>query len=116
MLSIACDHLRAPAYYTASVENECSWKAYPCSNYGIFLLELCQKCNGECPTLGYDADETKMTGKHYLNTNSHEPFCGKLIFNSVKYCMCVCSFSFNFTELIIALYFKSPCMSKTLNT
>ena len=77
---VVCDHTRATEYYIASVQNKCSWKAYPCSSYVAFMLGRCKSCNGECPSVGYDADHTKKTGDHYLKTNSHAPFCGSCLF------------------------------------
>lgn len=73
--TFACPHYRATEYYIASVQNECSWKARPCSSYTKFLFGLCKSCNGECPSLGYDADKTQKTGKHYLKTTTKAPFC-----------------------------------------
>ena len=77
-LDVSCDHGRAVEYYIESVQNKCEWKAYPCSSYQLFKLGRCKKCKGECPSMGYDADRTKQTGKHYLKTNSKAPFCGRL--------------------------------------
>jgi len=76
LISTFCDHSMAPLFYIASVKNECSWKAYPCSYYILFKLGLCKECDGECPSMGYAADRTKKTGKHYLGTNAETPFCG----------------------------------------
>ena len=74
---MACDHRRAPEYYTASVKRQCSWTAYPCSSYNDFESGKCLNCNGECPAMGYDADRTEKTGTYFLKTNSNTPFCGK---------------------------------------
>jgi len=76
LFNAMCDHSRAPLFYIESVKSKCSWKAYPCSNYLFFKLGFCKKCNGECPSMGYAADRTKKTGKHYLRTNKKAPFCG----------------------------------------
>ena len=73
-----CDHRRAPKYFLASVEESCSWKAYPCANYNRFLKGSCTSCNGECPSLGFDADLTKKGGSFYLQTTSKDPFCGTM--------------------------------------
>ena len=105
VFSMTCNHMRAPAYYTASVENKCSWKAYPCSTYAQFLLGFCKKCNCQCPTLGYNADETKTIGKYYLKTNSEEPFCGRSNCHLMKYFVCVC-----------VILIKIPCTSFTRAT
>jgi len=78
LFNAMCDHSRAPLFYIESVKSKCSWKAYPCSNYLFFKLGFCKKCNGECPSMGYAADRTKKTGKHYLRTNKKAPFCGRL--------------------------------------
>jgi len=67
--SISCNHMRAPAYYTASVKRLCSWTAYPCSSYRNFQRGKCLRCNGSCPSMGYDADRTKRSGTFYLTTN-----------------------------------------------
>ena len=73
---IACDHMRAPTYYIASVKGPCSWKAYPCDSYQLFQQGKCEQCTRECSAMGYNANP-RMTGKFYLKTNSQEPFCGK---------------------------------------
>lgn len=72
-----CDHMRATEYYIATVQNLCSWKAFPCQSYRDFKAGKCLQCNGECPTMGYGADETKKSGDHYLKTTSKAPFCGE---------------------------------------
>ena len=72
--TVVCKHRRSTEYYIASVQNLCSWKAYPCSE-AFFLLGICGSCNGKCPSLGYAADRTKKTGRHYLRTNNQPPFC-----------------------------------------
>ncbi|CAH3035435.1 unnamed protein product, partial [Porites evermanni] len=74
----ACDHSRAQKYFLASVEGSCSWKAYPCADYDTFLKGSCTSCNGECPSLGFDADLTKKGGSFYLETTSNDPFCGTI--------------------------------------
>ena len=74
--TVICDHMRAPEYYIASVQNRCSWKAYPCRDYSDFEKGKCRACNGECPSMGYDTDKTKRSGSFYLKTNSKAPFCG----------------------------------------
>lgn len=73
--TVICDHVRAPQYYIASVQNRCSWKAYPCRDYSDFEKGKCRACNGECPSMGYDADKTKRSGSFYLKTSSKAPFC-----------------------------------------
>ncbi|XP_078354767.1 pancreatic lipase-related protein 2-like isoform X1 [Oculina patagonica] len=74
--SVSCEHMRATEYYIATVQNRCSWKAYPCTSYSDFKKGKCQQCNGECPTMGYGADHTKCSGTFYLKTNHKAPFCG----------------------------------------
>ena len=71
------NHRRTPEYYIASVENHCSWKAYPCTSFSDFEDGKCVTCNGACPTMGYGADRTKRVGDFYLKTNSAAPFCGE---------------------------------------
>lgn len=71
-----CDHARSVYYYFASIKNQCSWKAHPCAS-----LAACQRgeftdCIGECPSMGYSADEPKRKGTFYLKTTSQKPFCG----------------------------------------
>ena len=78
--SVPCDHMRAPEYYTASVQGSCSWTAYPCVNYATFEQRKCQVCDGACPSMGFDADRTKKEGTFFLKTNSKAPFCGKSVF------------------------------------
>ena len=79
IFTTSCHHLRAPEYYIATVQNQCSWKAYPCSSYLWFWSGLCNRCYGECPSMGYSADQTKHTGNYFLDTTSKKPFCGKSI-------------------------------------
>ncbi|XP_068719821.1 pancreatic lipase-related protein 2-like [Montipora capricornis] len=74
--TIGCNHLRSAEYYIASVQNKCSWKAYPCKTNLRYLLGLCVTCDDECPTLGFAADQTNKNGTYFMTTNSHEPFCG----------------------------------------
>ncbi|KAL9951922.1 hypothetical protein ACROYT_G044676 [Oculina patagonica] len=74
--TVTCEHSRAREYYIASVQNLCSWKAYPCTSYSDFKKGKCQQCNGECPSMGYGADHTKRSGTFYLKTNNKAPFCG----------------------------------------
>ena len=80
---VSCDHYRATYFYVATVKEEnrlqCPWEAYPCRSVLDFKNGNCRKCNGECPTMGYRADETKQTGTFYLKTNSKAPFCGEQI-------------------------------------
>ena len=77
IFTTSCHHLRAPEYYIATVQNRCSWKAYPCSSYLWFWSGLCNRCYGECPSMGYSADKTKHTGSYFLDTTSKKPFCGE---------------------------------------
>lgn len=76
---LSCSHRRAYEFYIASVQNRCSWKAYPCSSFSDFEDGMCRTCNGACPTMGYGADHTKRLGYFYLKTNGALPFCGKQI-------------------------------------
>ncbi|XP_015759009.1 PREDICTED: inactive pancreatic lipase-related protein 1-like [Acropora digitifera] len=71
---IACDHMRAPTYYIASVKGPCTWRAYPCNSYQLFQQGKCKQCTRRCSAMGYNANP-RMTGKFYLKTNSQEPFC-----------------------------------------
>jgi len=75
-LDLSCSHRRAYEFYIASVQNRCSWKAYPCSSFSDFEDGMCRTCNGACPTMGYGADHTKRLGYFYLKTNGALPFCG----------------------------------------
>ncbi|XP_074616701.1 pancreatic lipase-related protein 2-like [Acropora palmata] len=75
IFTTSCHNLRAPEYYIATVQNQCSWKAYPCSSYLWFWSGLCNTCYGECPSMGYSADKTKHTGSYFLDTTSKKPFC-----------------------------------------
>ncbi|XP_058961750.2 pancreatic triacylglycerol lipase-like [Pocillopora verrucosa] len=71
-----CDHARSVKYYYASVQNLCSWKAYPCQSLNDCENGKTTACIGECPSVGYGADQTKKVGRFYLRTNSKAPFCG----------------------------------------
>lgn len=72
-----CSHRRVYEFYIATVQNLCSWRAYPCTNFSDFEDGKCTTCNGACPTMGYGADLTKRVGYFYLRTNSALPFCGE---------------------------------------
>lgn len=74
--TVICDHMRAPEYYIASVQNNCSWKALPCHSLSDCEKRKSTPCHGKCPSMGYDADKTAPTGNFYLKTNSNSPFCG----------------------------------------
>nr|XP_058961752.1 pancreatic triacylglycerol lipase-like [Pocillopora verrucosa] len=74
--TVICDHMRAPEYYIASVQNNCSWKALPCHSLSDCEAGKNTTCDGKCPSMGYDADKTDLTGNYYLKTNSNPPFCG----------------------------------------
>ena len=78
--TVICDHMRAPEYYIASVQNNCSWKAFPCHSLSDCEAGKNTTCDGKCPSMGYDADKTDLTGNYYLKTNSNPPFCGMLVF------------------------------------
>ncbi|XP_027053477.1 inactive pancreatic lipase-related protein 1-like [Pocillopora damicornis] len=71
-----CDHARSVEYYYASVQNPCSWKAYPCQSLNDCENGKTTACIGECPSVGYGADQTKKVGRFFLRTNSKAPFCG----------------------------------------
>lgn len=76
MRTVICDHVRSVDYYYASLQNRCSWKAYPCQTFTDCEKGKYTKCIGECPSMGYGADQTKKTGRFYLRTTSKAPFCG----------------------------------------
>ena len=86
---VSCDHYRATYFYIATVKEEnrsqCLWEAYPCRSVLDFKNGNCRKCNGECPTMGYRADETKQTGSFYLKTNNKAPFCGEKILSEDRF-------------------------------
>ncbi|CAH3134874.1 unnamed protein product [Pocillopora meandrina] len=60
--TVICDHMRAPEYYIASVQNNCSWKAFPCHSLSDCEAGKSTPCYGKCPSMGYDADKTALTG------------------------------------------------------
>ncbi|XP_068676334.1 inactive pancreatic lipase-related protein 1-like [Montipora foliosa] len=71
----ACDHLRAPDYYIATVKGLYDWTAYPCESYKVFQGGKCLQCEPDgCSRMGYYAESSK-TGNFYLNTNKKKPFC-----------------------------------------
>ncbi|XP_068676124.1 inactive pancreatic lipase-related protein 1-like [Montipora foliosa] len=75
--TLACDHMRAPDYYIATVKGPCHWIAYPCDSYKNFQNGKCLQCQPDgCSRMGYYADPSK-SGKFYLNTNKKKPFCDK---------------------------------------
>lgn len=76
-----CDHARSLYYYFASIKNQCSWEARPCASLPACERGEYTECIGECPSMGYSADETKRNGTFYLKTTSEVPFCGMWVSN-----------------------------------
>ena len=77
--NLICDHMLAPEYYIASIQPKCSMEAYPCSSAEEFARGSCLSCNGQCPTIGYNAVNSKgsASGKHFLYLDITSPHCGK---------------------------------------
>ncbi|XP_070537998.1 pancreatic triacylglycerol lipase-like [Ptychodera flava] len=66
-----CHHMRAPAYYTESINSDCPFTAYPCT----LGQESCSTCNGNCGFMGFHADKSQANEVFYVETNSESPYC-----------------------------------------
>ena len=76
--SASCSHMRATEYYIASV-GQCSWQTRPCESYGDCTDGKIMGCPASgCPSMGFDADSAKHSGRFYLQTKSNAPFCCRL--------------------------------------
>lgn len=74
----ACSHMRAPKYFTDTINSECPFTSYPCGSYSAFARGSCTSCPpGGCPKMGYDALKYSKSakGKFYLLTAKKKPFC-----------------------------------------
>ncbi|CAF0926951.1 unnamed protein product [Adineta ricciae] len=73
----SCSHSRAHGYFTESINSECSYKAYPCSNYNSFMSGECLVCpESGCGQMGFHSISSPGRGNMYLTTKSVSPFCG----------------------------------------
>ena len=78
LFTVSCNHLRATEYYIKTVAEDCPnpWTGHPCGSYLSYTLGLCNRCgDGGCPLMGYRADETKLEGEFFLNTDTWDTLC-----------------------------------------
>ncbi|XP_029182870.2 inactive pancreatic lipase-related protein 1-like [Acropora millepora] len=78
IFTIGCNHLRATEYYIKTVSEDCTkpWEGHPCGSYISYSLGFCNECgDGGCPLMGYRAEETKLEGEFYLNTDTWNTLC-----------------------------------------
>lgn len=76
---VACNHMKAVAYFTSSINSPCAMKAFPCDNWEDFQEGNCLSCDGACPQMGYNADQHRAKERvlAFLKTVEDKPFCGK---------------------------------------
>ncbi|CAH1271922.1 PNLIP [Branchiostoma lanceolatum] len=78
---VVCNHLRAVLLFIESINSDCPWKAYPCSDFQPFVDGKCMTCGDVgCYSMGYDADKAYTAGspvniKLYMTTADSYPFC-----------------------------------------
>ncbi|KAM8924755.1 pancreatic lipase-related protein 2-like [Pelodytes ibericus] len=73
--TLACNHLRAIAYYTASIRHPGGFLAFPCDSHTAFQSGSCFPCpNAGCHLMGHFSNSSHdITNKHqtlYLNTGA----------------------------------------------
>ncbi|CAH1243020.1 PNLIP [Branchiostoma lanceolatum] len=78
---VACNHLKAIAYFHDSINSICPMMAYPCRDYDRFKDGHCMDCGSQgCAQMGYHADQYAPSAgvtnlKYYLNTAERSPHC-----------------------------------------
>lgn len=74
---VACNHMKAVAYFTSSINSPCAMKAFPCDNWEDFQEGKCLSCDGACPQMGYNADQRRANERvlAFLKTVEDKPFC-----------------------------------------
>ena len=90
IFTIGCNHLRATEYYIKTVSEDCimPWEGHPCGSYISYALGFCKSCDdGGCPLMGYRAEETKLEGEFYLNTDTWNTLCRELFSLLLFICM-----------------------------
>ena len=78
VFTVSCNHLRATEYYIKTVTENCTnpWTGHPCGSYLSYSLGFCNECgDGGCPLMGYRAEETKLEGEFFLNTDTWDTLC-----------------------------------------
>ena len=74
--AVSCSHDRAIWYFIESVAvSGCHFQAHPCSSWTHFKGGNCSSCNGSCPEMGINADQSSARGRFFLSTGSSTPFC-----------------------------------------
>ncbi|XP_015749242.1 PREDICTED: pancreatic triacylglycerol lipase-like [Acropora digitifera] len=80
VFTVSCNHLRATEYYVKTVTEDCPnpWTGHPCGSYLSYSFGFCNGCgDGGCPLMGYRAEETKLEGEFFLNTDTSDTLCPK---------------------------------------
>ncbi|XP_064607037.1 pancreatic lipase-related protein 2-like [Liolophura sinensis] len=75
--TVDCSHNRAIYLFTESIVNSCRFLGHPCSTKEKFDQGACANCGPTgCPPMGYPAKANQApSGRYYLKTGPHEPFC-----------------------------------------
>ena len=82
VFTVSCNHMRATEFYIKTVTEDCQnpWTGHPCRSYSWYSFGFCNGCgdDGRCPLMGYRAEETKLEGEFFLNTDTWDTFCREL--------------------------------------
>ena len=81
VFAVSCNHLRATEYFIKTVTEDCPnpWTGHLCSSYTWYSLGFCNGCGDDgCPLMGYRAEETKLEGEFFLNTDTWDTLCREL--------------------------------------
>lgn len=102
---VACNHMKSVAYFTASINSACAFKAFPCDNWTDFQDGKCLSCDGKCSEMGYNAKKHRGSKPvlAYLKTVKQAPFCGR---TSIKVENCT-SLEFHVCHLLLYGYVLS---------
>ncbi|KAK3698172.1 hypothetical protein QZH41_019265, partial [Actinostola sp. cb2023] len=109
-----CNHMKVLYYFTASINNNCSRKAFPCRTWKAFKRGRCFDCRGACAEMGYNADQhyrgTRVSRKYYLKTLNSHPYCAPRYYHVTLYGLRFrfsYSFGFGINEIKIRLKGKN---------
>lgn len=78
-----CSHKRAEALYTESINTDCKFYSYTCSDVHNIKSGKCFHKHGQLGRLGFHADKALGRGKHMLETFDAQPYCGKFPLPSI---------------------------------
>ncbi|XP_025077765.1 inactive pancreatic lipase-related protein 1-like isoform X1 [Pomacea canaliculata] len=70
--ALACNHMRATSYFTASIRSN-PFVAYPCASLSEYKSGHCTSCAEGCSNMGYHAS-SNSSGLYVLSTGSSYPY------------------------------------------